>query len=213
MLALVPLVVACGGAGDPFAGQDSDGGSVAVADGGAVIDNGGTVAFPVSQAFVVRGEWCGAPPPFTPQDPFDLVLYGEPQSQPMPWPTMDIVVYASAPVGSPQTLTVLPWKPGPAPAPGDNDVNEEDADGDVVGGNPLLALSLSRGLTPAAPDPNPYDEATMTVLAIPKKEGDSLRVRVQLHFTDGATLDQTFVSPPLAETDTPCGGVSGGSGP
>lgn len=46
------------------------------------------------------------------------------------------------------------------------------------------------------------------MLAIPKKEGDTLQVRAQLRFTDGATLDQTFVSPPPVEADTPCGGLS-----
>jgi hypothetical protein len=206
-LAFVPVLAACGGAaGGLGAPSGKDGGGALAGDAGAVVDNGGTVAFSVSQAFVTRGEWCGSPPPFTPQDPFSLVLYGEPASQPEPWPTVRITVYASAAVGTPQALTLVPWKPGPALAPGDNDVDTEDAYGDGSEANPLLGFSLARGLTPALPDANPYDQATMTVLAIPKKEGDVLKVRVQLHFTDGATLDQTFASPPLDEADTPCGG-------
>jgi hypothetical protein len=88
-------------------------------------------------------------------------------------------------------------------------VNTEDAYSGGADGDAVLAFSLARGLTPSLPDASAYDQATMTVLSIPKKEGDVLQVRVQLHFTDGATLDQTFTSPELAETDTACsGGVS-----
>ena len=204
---VLPILAACGGSSGTLGGPSgNDGGGVLPGDAGAVLDNGGTVSFSVSQAYFTRGEWCGSPPAFTPQDPFSLVLYGAPESQPEPWPTIQITVYASAAVGSPQALTLVPWKPGPAVAPGDNDVDTEDAYGEESDGNPLLGFSLARGLTPALPDAAAYDQATMTVLAIPKKEGDVLQVRVQLHFTDGATLDQTFTSPVLAETDTPCGG-------
>ena len=210
LLAFASLVAACSGSGDgslvgPF-GKDGGVQSVGDAgDGGVVIDNGGSVEFAVSQAFLVRGEWCGTPPPFTKQDAYDLVLYGAPATAPMPWPTVQISVWATVAVGVPVPLTLVPWKPGPAPAPGNNDVNDEEASAEV-NRNPVLGFGLARGMTIALPDPNPYDQATMTVLAIPQKEGDTLQVRVQLHFTDGGTLDETFVSPTLDEMDTPCGG-------
>ncbi|MGH7282062.1 MAG: hypothetical protein ACRELY_11100 [Polyangiaceae bacterium] len=205
--ASIPLLVACGGTDSALGG--GGGNTTTIGDGGTITDNGGTVSFSAAQAFLTRGgSWCGSPPPFSPKDPFDLVLYGEPESQPMPWPTIQIVVYANAPVGSPESLTLVPWKPGAAVTQGENDVNVEDGYLNDASGNPLLAFDLARGMTASKPDANAFDQATMTVLAIPKKEGDSLEVRVQLHFTDGATLDQTFVSPLLDEQETPCAGAA-----
>jgi hypothetical protein len=198
----VPLLAACGGSGGASIGP---GHGTPIGDGGAVVDNGGTVEFAVAKAYLTRGEWCGTPPPFTAGDEYQLVLDGPGAQDPVP--TVQIVVIASAPVGVPQALTVLPWKPAAPPGPGDNDVNTEEAYLQDSHHDGVLAFSLGRAMTPDLPDPSAYDQATMTVLAIPKQEGDTLQVRVQLHFTDGATLDQTFVSPVLAETETACGGV------
>jgi hypothetical protein len=203
ILLLGSCLVGCSGAdaraidlvSNPDGGGGKDGGDV-------VVQNGGTVSFDVAKAYLTRGQWCGSPPPFTPADVFQLVLVGP---GPDPSPRIQISVHATAPVGAPQSLTPQPWKPGKAPKPGENDINQETAILDDARRNNVLAFSLARGTAIDRPDPNPYDQATLTVLAIPKKEGDTLQVRVQLHFP-AATLDQTFVSPPLAEAVTPCGG-------
>jgi hypothetical protein len=198
-------VVACGGTDSGII--PSDGGannppSDQLPDGGTVIDNGGTTAFSTAKAYISRdGAWCGSPPPFLANDSFSLVLIG-PGTQD-PFPEIDIGVGATSPVHAPQALTVAPWKPGPAPTAGENDINQEGAYSEST----QLGFSLARGMTTNLPDPTAYDQATLTVLSIPQKEGDTLQVRVQLHFTDGATLDQTFVSPVLAEVDTPCAGA------
>ncbi len=197
-------VVACGGSDNGII--PSDGGannpSDQLPDGGTIIDNGGTTAFSTAKAYISRdGAWCGSPPPFLANDSFSLVLIG-PGAQD-PFPEIDIDVGAASPVHAPQPLTVAPWKPGPAPTAGENDINQETAYSEST----QLGFSLARGMTTNLPDPTAYDQATLTVLSIPKKEGDTLQVRVQLHFTDGATLDQTFVSPVLAEVDTPCAGA------
>src|ERR1019366_25359 len=55
-------------------------------------------------------------------------------------------------------------------------------------------------------DPNPFDAATVTVLAFPEKEGDAFTVRFQLHFTDDRALDETFSSP-LSTSHFVCGGA------
>jgi hypothetical protein len=200
LLAPALLLAACGGSsGNVNTGPGGGDGGTPSGDGGYAIDNGGAAQFAVSQAYLTRdGAWCGNPPPFASSDVFELRLYGPRGEDPAP--TMDIVAYATAPVGTPQALTLVPWKPAAPPPPGGNDVNTEDAY------SPVLGFSLGRGLTPALPDPQPYDHATLTVLSLPAKEGDRLEVRVALHFTDGVVLDQTFVSPPLAEGVTPCGG-------
>ncbi len=212
LLLLGSSLVACSGAdarsidllsnGDGGTGADT-GSVVPIGDGGNVVDNGGTVAFAVAKAFLSRGQWCGDPPPFTSADSFALVLVGPGTRDPLP--TIRISVNATAPVALARPLTIVPWKPAPAPKPGENDDNTEEAYAQDAHENVPLAFSLARGMTTDRPDPNPYDQATLTVLAIPQKEHDTLQVRVQLHFTDGATLDQTFVAP-LDETVTPCGG-------
>lgn len=204
VLLAIPVLAACGGSNDPLTSPASPTGGDAgtSGDAGNVVDNGGTVRFSVAKAFISRQTWCGTPPPFLPGDVFQLVLEGPGQQDPLPRMVIDI--WATAPLGAPEALTVVPWKPGPAPSPGSND-DPEDAYRQDAHGNDQLGFSLGRG-TPSLPDPNAYDQATLTVLAIPTKEGEALQVRVQLHFTDGAMLDETFVSPPLIETDTPCAG-------
>jgi hypothetical protein len=204
MLFALPMLAACGGSGGALIDAGSSTPIGDAGDGGAVADNGGTVQFAVAKAYLSRGQWCGTPPPFTSGDEFLLVLVGPGQQDPVP--TIQIVVYATAPVQVPQALTVVPWKPGPPPGPGSNDVNSEAAYSKDAQGIDQLGFDLGRGITPSLPDPNPYDQATLTALAIPKQEGDTLVVRAQLHFTDGATLDQTFTSPVLDEMTTPCGG-------
>ena len=191
MLFAGPLLAACGGSSG---GPIGPGGSTSIGDAGTVVQNGGTVQFTAGKAYITRGQWCGTPPPFTSGDEFQLTLVGPGQQDPLS--TIQIVVYATAAVQVPQALTLVAWKPGTPPGPGDNDVNEETAYGDDAHGNSQLGFSLARGMTTNLPDPNPYDQATLTVLAIPKKEGDPLEVRVQLRFTDGATLDQTFLEFP-----------------
>jgi len=201
VLLAAPVLAACGGSNDPLTTAAEDAGTGG--DAGVVVDNGGSAQFSVVKAYISRDTWCGTPPPFQPGDDFHLVLEGPGQQDPRP--RIQIDVWATAPLGASEALTLVPWKPGPAPSPGSND-DPEDAYRQDAHGNDQLGFSLGRGMTPNLPDPNPYDQATLAVLAIPTKEGDTLQVRVQLHFTDGATLDETFVSPPLIEMDTPCAG-------
>jgi hypothetical protein len=198
------VLSACGGSNASIDLYATDGGANTTPDGGGVGDNLGTVSFNALGSFLTRGQWCGEPPPFTSQDFFALTLFATTSSSPEPRPTVRIIVYATASVGTPRALSVLPWKPGPAPKPGDNDINQEEAIDDQK--NPKLVFSLSRGMEITRPDPNAFDTATMTVLAMPTAEHESLKVRVQLHFTDGQTLDQTFTSEPLDEQSQPCGG-------
>lgn len=202
-----PILAACSGSDNALiGGGDAGGATVTIGDGGAastITSNGGDVSFDIAKVYLTRGEWCGSPPPFTSADDYQLVLEA---AGPDPAQTVDIGVWATSPVGVAQALKVSPWKAGAVVTQGENDVNPEEATALDAKKNPFADFSLLRGLTPSLPDPNPYDQATLTVVALPQKEGDSLVVRIQLHFTDGKTLDETFTSP-LAETDTPCGGA------
>lgn len=219
LIALALSVAACSGSGsegDLFRDEDGGGsrdggggrdGGKDVGDGGSV-DDRGTVSFPIADALLTRGGWCGAIPPFSANDVFELVLWGAPKSAPSPQPMIRVSVWARVSLDTAYALTPAPWKPGPTPKPGDNDIDPETASATDARGNPLLSFSLSRGTRPDVPDANAFDRATMTVLGIPTKEGESLKIRLQLHFTDGQTLDETVTSPPLVEEVTACGGPS-----
>lgn len=186
---LLPIIAACSGSGSsPIGGGPTP-----------IVTDGGGLSFDTTKAFLTRGQWCGSPPPLAPSDAYSLVLraVGEAPAQ-----TVTISVLGKSPIGVARALTVLPWKAGDALEPGDNDVNPEEAtseSGDE-------SFSLLRGLTPSAPDPNPFDEATLTVVSLPQKEGDAFSVRIELHFTDGKALGQTFTSV-LDEQPTACAGT------
>jgi hypothetical protein len=59
-----------------------------------------------------------------------------------------------------------------------------------------IDFALLRGSDPA--DPGEFDAVTLTFLAMPAHDGDTLTLRVQVHFDDGRTLDATFSGPLLS---------------
>lgn len=63
-----------------------------------------------------------------------------------------------------------------------------------------IDFALLRGTDPA--DPGDFDAATLTVLAMPAGDGDTLTLRVEVHFEDGSTLDATFSGPLLSDDVT-----------
>jgi hypothetical protein len=102
------------------------------------------------------------------------------------------------PVGVPAVLDLDPWAPKPGPGAWVDDagathldVNPEHAhspDG-------LILLTLSRGFDQTTLDTGPFNQATVTIVAMPAQDGDALTIRVQLHFSDVHTLDQTYSGP------------------
>ena len=63
-----------------------------------------------------------------------------------------------------------------------------------------IDFSLLRGTDPT--DPRDFDAVSLTFLAMPQGDGETLRLRIQIHFEDGRTLDATFSGPLLSDDVT-----------
>jgi hypothetical protein len=178
--------------------------------GGAVVDNGGTVRFTASDEVLVRYPNVGIGDcddnPYTSNDGYQLIAYGPAALAPRP--QLQINVPAHVAIGTAQSLQVIPWKLEPVPPPQDNYTNQEEAANEQT----LLGVSLGRGADPSTPDQNAFDQATVTLVSVPTAPGEVLSVRVQLHFADGKTLDQTFTSPPARAVDPACAAGGAPSG-
>jgi hypothetical protein len=205
--------VACGGSsgttilGDGSGSSGGSGGSAgavetSLANGGAIADNGGTVHFTVKDELLLRYptagfEGCNSNP-YTPSDSYQLIAYGPADLAPRP--EIEFNVPANVVLGTTNAVQPIPWKLAPVPRPQDNYTNQEVASNQKAS----LGVSLGRGADPEAPDHNAFDQASVTVLTVPTAPGELLTVRLQLHFVDGQTLDQTFRSPPARPVDAAC---------
>jgi hypothetical protein len=171
------------------------------------VNPGSTLHFDVSELSAQRyPSTCGVQnPPFTKDDLFSLNAVG-PKTPPTPWPMMAFTLHPNVVVGQAYSLTLAPWQPLTTPvvqdAGGVTIVNENEESGTVP--DHSVEFAFGRGSNQSMLDPNAFDHATVTVLAFPTKDGDPLTLRLQLHFTDGQTLDQTF-SGPLVSTYGGCG--------
>jgi hypothetical protein len=217
-LSIGSMLLACGGAsgtsiigdgtdpggsgGGGGSGGSGSGSKTVLGGGGAVVDNGGTVQFSVSEERLERYPNVGIGDcddnPYTANDSYDLIAYGPASLAPRP--QLEINIPAHVAIGTAQSLQVIPWKLEPVPPPQDNYTNQEEAANEQT----LLGVSLGRGADPSTPDQNAFDQATLTIVSVPTAPGEVLTVRVQLHFVDGKTLDQTLSSPPARAVDPAC---------
>jgi hypothetical protein len=66
-----------------------------------------------------------------------------------------------------------------------------------------VTLEYFHGSDPSEIDSGAFDAVTVTVLAMPAKDGDPLTLRAHIHFVDGRVLDETFTGP-LVSLGTGC---------
>jgi hypothetical protein len=67
-----------------------------------------------------------------------------------------------------------------------------------------VTFQYTQGANPGEIDTGAFNAVTITLLAMPTADGQPLTVRIQLHFVDGRTLDETF-STPLVTLESGCG--------
>lgn len=163
----------------------------------AMANADGTIMFVPSVVDASRNSVsCGTQaPPFANGDQFFLEITGNAAKS----PSNQLVVSFNSPLnvveGTPVKLTVLPYLPHGtkiyAPDGGYGlfaDQNAEYQSSQSV----TLNFSYTQGTNPNEIDNGAFDAVTLTLVAMPRMEGDPLTIRVQVHFADGRLLDETF---------------------
>ncbi len=178
--------------------------------------NGGDLHFDASNVQASRyPQGCGVTkPPYAPTDGFSLLLRGPGDT--VPYPTMSFLLEAATvPEGTPISLVLDPWQPLNGPTvetpPGvDGGTGSTIIHGNGQGAHSedrQVLFSMDRGFHQNWPDAARYDSATLTVVHIPKQDGERLAFHILLHFEDGHTLDETYsaVVPPIEYTGCAAG--------
>jgi hypothetical protein len=159
---------------------------------------GGDLHIDVTSVYVSRNaSACGTTnPPFRPTDSLFMDVIGPDTQAPYPGVSLSIRQLTVA-VGVPIDLELDAWAPymGPVMVTNGNStyVNTNDETGHS--GDDLIELDFDRGADRTYLDAVAFDHATVTVVSMPAHDGDALTVRVQLHVTDGHTLDETYSGP------------------
>jgi hypothetical protein len=144
-----------------------------------VVNPGNTVTVSSPEVSATRfPSTCGVTdPPFTSTDDFSLEILLGPRTE-TPYNELSVEYEAGVVVGKPIALTVAPFQ----------------AHGSEVGDGPCNFDQVA------------FDSVTLTFEAIPTEDGAPLTVRLQVHFTDGKVLDETF----SADLTTDAGGCPAG---
>jgi hypothetical protein len=166
-----------------------------------VVNPGNTVTVSSPEVSATRfPSTCGVTdPPFTSTDDFSLEILLGPRTE-TPYNELSVEYEAGVVVGKPIALTVAPFQ----------------AHGSEVGDGPWYAaqnaqsgqvsFGYQQGADPSNFDQVAFDSVTLTFEAIPTEDGAPLTVRLQVHFTDGKVLDETF----SADLTTDAGGCPAG---
>jgi hypothetical protein len=137
-------------------------------------------------------------PPFMDGDLYSIDIVDQRGATPYAALTFSFPSPAPA-VGTPLMLTVGPFMPPSTGIgqPGGATYATQNAQ------SGMIYFSYSQGAHPTEIDPGAFDAVTITILAMPTADGQPLTVRIQMHFVDGNSLDETF-SNALASTYGGC---------
>jgi hypothetical protein len=147
---------------------------------------GGTIKFEPTLVDVTRySNVCGVMnPPFMNGDLYSLDIVD--QTGPTPYNALSLSFSSPAPdTGVPLMLTVQPFTPQ-AGGNGSTWYAAQNAEGSGI------SFQYSQGANPSEIDTGAFDAVTVAILAMPADNGQPLTVRIQMHFVDGKTLDETF---------------------
>ena len=208
-LALLTLAaMACGPGGADWieampADQDAAGALDGAADAATSapstqMNPGGTISFRPTLVEATRfSNVCGVMhPPFANGDIYFMDIVD--QTGPAPWNSLNVSVTSPATVGAPLALAVQPLLPN-AFGTGSASFAGQDAQE----GTKNFTFWYWQGTDPAKLDTGAFDSVTVTILDMPSADGAPMTVRTQVHFVDGATLDETF-SAPLSSESSSC---------
>jgi hypothetical protein len=165
---------------------------------GVTLNAGGTIAFTPTQVDVARyPAVCGIMnPPFMDGDLYSMDIIGSMAQA--PYDELSISFPSPVMVGTPMTPAVQPFS----------------TMGTELGGGPWYAaqtaqgsdinFSYIQGSDPTEIDTGAFDSVTITILAMPMKDGNPLTIHLRIHFVDGLVLDETY-SGPLVSGWSGCG--------
>ena len=177
----------------PVGAAGLDGGMILIQD---YPDAPNVIAFHPSKVSATRPTQCGQPLTFMSTDWFIMNIEGtnSPTQKTVPNNfTIDLKNSKPA-VGVAEMLTPAPFSPGTTGVnPGQN---ASAPDGTVD-------FNYDQCGDPNEIDPGAFDAVTITVVAMPAKDGDPLTIDLQVHFVDGKTLADTF-SAPLVQQSSGC---------
>jgi hypothetical protein len=193
---LAVAVAACGGKSGEAVNPANAAGDGAPALPAPVVANpDGSIAFVPSLVDATRNPViCGVPdPPFADGDQFFLEVKGD-AAKP---PSNELVIEFTSPlneaVGAPVAMAVQPYSP--------RGTKIEGPDGgfglyaDQSSDNGVLNFSYTQGTDPGELDTGEFGAVRLTMVALPRIDGDPLTIRVQVLFADGKVLDDTFSAP------------------
>jgi hypothetical protein len=152
---------------------------------------GGTITFEPTLVSAGRSSSvCGVMnPPFMNGDLYTLDIVD--QTGPAPYNGLSLSFNSPAPTtGTPLMLALQPLPQGTGIGQPNGTTMGYAAPQSAHGSG--LSFQYSQGANPSGIDTGAFDAVTITILAMPTDNGQPLTVRVQMHFVDGKTLDETF---------------------
>jgi hypothetical protein len=158
------------------------------------LNDGGTIAFTPTHVDVARSPAvCGIMnAPFMDGDRYSMDIVGSMAQAPF-----ELTIRFPSPVmvGTPLTPAVQPFSTTAAESSQWYAV--QTAQGSDIN------FSYSQGSEATAIDTGAFDSVTITILAMPTKDGNPLTIRLRIHFVDGRVLDATY-SGPLVSAGSGC---------
>jgi|HubBroStandDraft_5_1064220.scaffolds.fasta_scaffold100953_2 hypothetical protein len=157
------------------------------------LNAGGTIAFTPASVVVARyPAVCGVMnPPFTDGDRYSMDIIGSEVQA--PYDELFIRFPSPVMVGTPLTLAVQAFSTmGTESAGGSWYAAQTAEESDIT-------FSYVQGSDPTEIDTGAFDSVTITILAMPMKDGDPLTIQLRIHFVDGLVLDETYSGPLASE--------------
>ncbi len=177
----------------PSVPNESDAGSPVASPPPSVPNEGDTIAFAPTKVDVERfPAGCGVPnPPFMNGDLFSMDIIGNMAAA--PYDALEISFPTPATVSVPVMPAVQPFtQDGTGIGLADGGTQWHAAQNAQGSG---INFNYAQGSDPSEIDTGAFDAVTITILAMPTKDGDPLTIRLQIHFVDGRVLDETFSGP------------------
>jgi hypothetical protein len=131
--------------------------------------------------------------PYSSQDTFYINVTGDARYTPPE--LLSFQIPAAAPVGQEVPLSVEPFL-----ARGHIYIASDGSDvayAEQTSHGDNMDFTYNQGADPKEIDTGAYDSVGVTVLSMPARDGDPMRIRVRVHFVDGHDFDEDFEGPAI----------------